>query len=216
MGPTLCFDSPSNYHNDTITERVSKQGSQLSSSGSGQALAQALTQALSGFLRLFCDFHSVTHSIKCISLILGSKWLQTITIWLLTMSHWYSRWYSKWDSGWHSGWHSGSLSSSFFVSQALTLFKFFRAWLLSKTTCSNSQWLHVKNNNYFSYICSDARAKMNFEGQSGNKFFMYGPTLKNHSEDISILAIWCQKRWYCLCLIQHYTVKRVLWVSMNH
>ena len=41
-------------------------------------------------------------------LFLGSKWLQTITVWLLTMSHWsqHSRWHSGWHLGWHSGWHS--------------------------------------------------------------------------------------------------------------
>ena len=36
-------------------------------------------------------------------LYMTSKWLQTITVWLLTMSHWYQ--HSRWHSGWHSGWH---------------------------------------------------------------------------------------------------------------
>ena len=56
----------------------------------------------SGSLRLLlCDIDSVTwrHSF------LGSKWLQTITVWLLTMSYWYSGWHSGWHSWWHSGWH---------------------------------------------------------------------------------------------------------------
>ena len=57
------------------------------------------------------------------------------------MSYWYSGWYSGWHSGWHSGWYSGSLSVSLSLFLRLRanhgLVEFFRAWLLSKTTCSS-------------------------------------------------------------------------------
>ena len=36
-------------------------------------------------------------------LFLDHKSLQTITVWILTMSHW--SWQSGQHSGWHSGWH---------------------------------------------------------------------------------------------------------------
>ena len=38
--------------------------------------------------------------------LIGFKWRQSITVWLLTISNW------SWHSRWHSGRHSGSLSAS--------------------------------------------------------------------------------------------------------
>ena len=127
----------------------------LSDSGSDSG---SVTQAQ--WLRLSDSDQSLEQTLNLVwhpppteKLFFGHKWLQTITVWLITMSNWswHSRWHSGLYLGWHSRWFSGrhsvlgslwllislALSGSYSVTVTYLFFIwFFRAWLWSGMTCS--------------------------------------------------------------------------------